>query len=119
MKTLSSMLAIALTLLIGAVPLTSVPAHAADAEVAAPKSDAEITAAVEAALAAEPSLKGQKISVTTKTVKGEKEVILTGTVTDQQMMVSAGLAAEKVAGVKYVINEINPEEYLREKAAAK
>lgn len=82
------------------------------------KSDADITAAVEAALAAEPTLKGQKITVTTKGEK-DKEVTLTGTVTEPMLMVTAAQVAEKVHGVKYVINEIYPDAYLREHAAAK
>lgn len=82
-----------------------------------PKTDADITAAVQAALAAQPDLKDQKIAVSTKSnSKGEREVTLSGTVPEQQMMVNAGMAAEKVAGVTYVINDINPEAYLREQA---
>lgn len=81
------------------------------------KSDADITTAVQAALNAQPSLKEQKIAVSTKSnSKGEKEVTLSGTVPDQQMMVTAGMAAEKVPGVTFVINDINPEDYLREQA---
>lgn len=80
MKATFSTLTLVLSLNTGLVTLTSVPAQAADAAVVASKSDAEITAAVEAALATEPALKGQKITVTTKGEK-DKEVTLAGTVT--------------------------------------
>lgn len=76
-------------------------------------SDDEISQQVRAALAAEPTLNGQKINVATK----GGEVNLTGLVSDQQLMVTAGHVAEKVPGVKYVLNEIDNEDYLREKAA--
>lgn len=119
MKSAISTLALVISLLCSTIVI-SVPAVAADAVAPAAKSDSDITKDVEKALAAEPTLKDQKITVTTKTnEKGEKEVTLKGVVTDQQMMVSAGLAAEKTPGVKYVMNEIDPEDYLREIAAKK
>jgi len=124
MKSATSTLALALSLLALSLPITttviSLPTFAADAVAPAAKSDSDITKDVELAIAAEPTLKGQKITVTTKTNdKGEKEVTLKGVVADQQMMVTAGLAAEKTPGVKYVMNEIDPADYLRELAAKK
>ena len=104
MKQLTSAL-VALTLAFTA------QAHAADAP-AVPVSDSDITTNVQAALAAEPTLKDQKINVSTKA----GEVRLTGVVSDQQLMVTAGHTAEHVAGVKFVLNEIDNDDYLRAKA---
>lgn len=95
--------------LLAAIAL-SLGAIAADAPALA--SDDQITEQVKAAIAAEPTLKDQKIDVRTK----GGEVNLSGLVTDQQLMVTAGHVAEKVPGVKYVINEIDNADYLRDKA---
>ena len=86
-------------------------AFAADAPAAVP--DDEITRQAQAALAADPVLKSQKINVSTE--KGE--VHLTGVVAEQDMMVTAGHLIEKIPGVKFVLNEIDNEDYLREQAA--
>lgn len=100
--------------LVLALGLTTGAAFAADAPAAAP-TDADITKQVEAALAADPVLKDQKIKVSTKNA----EVSLTGVVADQEMMVTAGHLVEKIPGVKYVLNEIDNLDYLREQAAKK
>ena len=111
MKTLASALALALGVATASFTVLSAPAHAADAVVA--RSDDDITKDVQAAIAAEATLKDQHIQVSTK----GGEVTLEGTVTEQQLMVTAGHAAEKVQGVKYVLNNIAPEEYLKDHPA--
>ncbi|WP_374352454.1 BON domain-containing protein [Chitinimonas sp.] len=91
--------------------LASLAVSAADAQPAV--SDEELNRQVEAALAADPVLSKQKIKVSTK----KAEVSLTGVVKEQDMMVAAGHLVEKIPGVKYVLNEIDNEDYLREQAA--
>jgi len=103
MKFFKSAVCLTFSLLVGATPLLSATAYAADAP-AAVVSDNDITEKVKAALAAEPSLAGQEIKVTTKA----SEVTLSGTVSVDTMMYTAAQVTEKVAGVKYVINEIYP-----------
>lgn len=112
MKIVNSTLALMLSVALVPLCLHGLSAHAADA--VAP-TDAELVQKVEAALAAEPSLKNQKIKVAAKS----GEVKLTGVVSDQQLMVTAGHVSEGIAGVKFVLNEIDNEEYLREQAAKK
>lgn len=71
-------------------------------------------------MAAEPTPKDQKITVTPKgNSKGEKEVTLAEMVKEQIMMLTAGQIAEKVPGVTYVINDINSADYLHQQQAAK
>jgi len=108
-----SAFALSLTLLAGIAAFASVNSYAADTP--AVISDSDITQQVETAIAADPVLKTQKIKVSTE--KGE--VHLTGVVAEQDMMVSAGHLVEKIPGVKYVLNEIDNEDYLREQAAKK
>ncbi len=109
MKAFPTAIALALATLAGTV--STVTTYAADAAAVVP--DADLTKAVEAAIAAEPTLTGQKITVSTK----DREVTLKGTVSDQQLMVTAGLTAEKVTGVKFVINDIFPADYTPSVAA--
>jgi osmotically-inducible protein OsmY len=111
MKTFVSALSLALGIATASIAVTCVPAQAADAVAA--RVDDDITKDVQAAIAAEPTLKDQHIDVSTKA----GEVTLVGTVTDQQLMVTAGHAAEKIQGVKYVLNNIAPEDYLKEHPA--
>ena len=108
-----SAFALSLALLASTATVFALNSYAADAPAAV--SDSDITQQAEAALAADPVLKSQKIKVSTE--KGE--VHLTGVVTEQDMMVAAGHLVEKIPGVKYVLNEIDNEDYLREQAAKK
>ncbi|MBX9298710.1 BON domain-containing protein [Chromobacterium vaccinii] len=75
--------------------------YADDAAVAAP-TDEQLAASVKQALDAEPALKPLDLKVSSK--KGE--VTIEGTMTDDQQMFQAGQAAEKVPGVKFVINKM-------------
>lgn len=70
-------------------------------------SEEELAAAVQAAINADPALKAQNLKVTAK----KDEVTITGEVSDEMMMLTAAQIAEKVKGVKYVINEIYPKGY--------
>lgn len=122
MKSTTASFALALSLAASFAAFANVSALAADAPAvtAAPAavqapSDEELTKQVEVALAADAVLKNQKIKVSTK----KAEVSLTGVVADQEMMVAAGHLVEKIPGVKYVLNEIDNEDYLREQAAKK
>ncbi|MGD1825619.1 Osmotically-inducible protein OsmY, contains BON domain [Chromobacterium violaceum] len=75
--------------------------YAEDAAVAAP-TDEQLAASVKQALDAEPELKPLDLKVSSK--KGE--VTIEGVMTDDQQMFKAGQAAEKVPGVKFVINKM-------------
>jgi len=81
---------------------TSPIVHAADAAAVAQVSDAELADKVKAALDNEADLKKLNLSVSSK--KGE--VTINGTMTDDQQMYIAGVTAEKVEGVKFVINNM-------------
>jgi len=73
-------------------------AETATAEV----SDVELAAKVKTALDADPELRQLKLTVKSK----NKEVTIDGKMSDDQQMLKAGLIAEKVPGVKYVINNM-------------
>ncbi|WP_283151286.1 BON domain-containing protein [Silvimonas soli] len=86
--------------------LVSTGAIAADAPAAAPVSDEALAAAVKSALDADPELKAFNLVVASK----KAEVSIDGTVDHGVQMAQAGQIAEKVPGVKYVINNITPKD---------
>ncbi|WP_233201146.1 BON domain-containing protein [Chromobacterium alticapitis] len=92
-------------LMLAALSLSGVfAAHAAyaeDAAVAAP-TDEQLAVSVKQALDAEPELKALELKVSSK--KGE--VTIEGLMTEDQQMFKAGQVAEKVPGVKFVINKM-------------
>jgi osmotically-inducible protein OsmY len=94
--------AVFLMALLSPALLTSPLVHAADQAAAAQVSDAELAAKVKAALDSDPELSKLNLKVTSK----QSEVSIDGTMTDDQQMLKAGLIAEKVPGVKYVINNM-------------
>jgi osmotically-inducible protein OsmY len=94
------------TLLLAALALSgsfAVQAAYADAAaaVAAP-TDAELAASVKQALDADPELKALDLKVSSS----KAEVTIEGPMTDDQQMFKAGQVAEKVPGVKFVINKM-------------
>ncbi|AXE29126.1 transporter [Chromobacterium phragmitis] len=93
------------TLLLAALALSGAfAAHAAyaeDAAVAAP-TDEQLAVSVKQALDAEPDLKPLDLKVSGK--KGE--ITIEGAMSDDQQMFKAGQVAEKVPGVKFVINKM-------------
>lgn len=92
------------TALLGALILPAIytpqlfAAEAAAIEV----SDTELASKVKTALDADPELRQLKLNVVSK----NKEVTIDGKMTDDQQMFKAGVIAEKVPGVKYVINNM-------------
>ncbi|MDN0073655.1 BON domain-containing protein [Crenobacter sp. SG2303] len=94
--------AVFLMALLSPALLTSPLVHAADQVAAAQVSDAELAGKVKAALDSDADLKKLNLKVTSK----QGEVTITGTMTDDQQMYNAGVIAEKVSGVKYVINNM-------------
>ncbi|WP_434633188.1 BON domain-containing protein [Chromobacterium sp. CV08] len=95
------------TLLLAALALSggfSVQAYADTpaAQSAAAPSDAELAAGVKQALDADPELKALNLQVSS--AKGE--VTIAGVMSDDQQMFKAGQIAEKVPGVKFVINKM-------------
>jgi len=74
-------------------------AHADDAAV----SDEQLASNVKTALDADPELKTLDLHVSSK----KQEVTIDGKMTDDQQMFKAGVIAEKVPGVKFVINNMN------------
>ncbi len=74
-------------------------AHAEDA----PVSDEQLASNVKNALDADPELKTLDLHVASK----KQEVTIDGKMTDDQQMYKAGVIAEKVPGVKFVINNMN------------
>lgn len=74
---------------------------AADTTVAEVTDD-ELASEVKTALDADPELLQLKLNVVSK----NKEVTINGKMTNDQQMFKAGVIAEKVAGVKYVINNM-------------
>ncbi|AUH49802.1 transporter [Chromobacterium sp. ATCC 53434] len=95
------------TLLLAALALSggfAAQAHA-DGQVAqsvAAPTDAELAAGVKQALDADPELKALNLQVSS--AKGE--VTIAGEMTEDQQMFKAGQIAEKVPGVKFVINKM-------------
>ncbi len=85
-----------LALNIGFAPLM---AHAEDAV----PSDEQLATNVKNALDADPELKALDLHVVSK----KQEVTIDGKMTDDQQMFKAGVIAEKVPGVKFVINNMN------------
>ncbi|BBF83829.1 hypothetical protein DLM_0146 [Aquitalea magnusonii] len=77
----------------------ALPAHAEDA----PVSDEQLASNVKNALDADPELKALDLHVVSK----KQEVTIDGKMTDDQQMFKAGVIAEKVPGVKFVINNMN------------
>ncbi|MDN0082982.1 BON domain-containing protein [Crenobacter sp. SG2305] len=94
--------AVFLMALLSPALLTSPLVHAADQGAAAQVSDSELAGKVKAALDSDADLKKLNLKVTSK----QGEVTITGTMTDDQQMYNAGVIAEKVSGVKYVINNM-------------
>ncbi|MBV8679165.1 MAG: BON domain-containing protein [Aquitalea sp.] len=92
----SSILFASLALHIGFTPLL---AHAEDA----PVSDEQLASNVKNALDADPELKALDLHVSSK----KQEVTIDGKMTDDQQMFKAGVIAEKIPGVKFVINNMN------------
>jgi hyperosmotically inducible protein len=84
-------------------PLLAV-SHAAYAEdaAAAQLTDEQLAATVKGALDADPELAKLNLKVTSK--KGD--IKIEGTMTDDQQMVRAGTIAEKIPGVKNVLNDM-------------
>lgn len=74
------------------------------AQTAAPVDDEAVVAAVKSALAAKPELKADQLKITSK--KGE--VTISGPVENGTQLYQIGLVAQKVPGVKYVINDMEP-----------
>ena len=77
----------------------AVIAHAEDA----PVSDEQLASTVKNALDSDPELKALNLHVVSK----KQEVTIDGKMTDDQQMFKAGVIAEKVPGVKFVINNMN------------
>ncbi len=73
--------------------------HAEDA----PVTDEQLAVNVKSALDADPELKALDLKVTSK----KQEVTIDGKMSDDQQMYKAGVIAEKVPGVKFVINNMN------------
>ncbi|GGP25700.1 BON domain-containing protein [Silvimonas amylolytica] len=96
---------IAAALVVG-TSFTATAAMAADAAAAAAPTDEQLAASVKAALDADATLKAFNLAVTSK----KAEVTIDGTVDHGEQMAQAGQIAEKVPGVKYVINNINPKD---------
>lgn len=84
-----------------ALPMSGQALAQADAK--APNDEA-IVAAVKAALAGKPELKASDLKVTSK----NGEVTLEGPVEDGRTLYNISVAAQKVSGVKFVINEMMP-----------
>lgn len=84
--------------------LTITGQASAQTTAATPDSDESIVAAVKSALAAKPELKANDLIITSK----NGEVKLAGDVEDGQALYNIGLVAQKVEGVKFVVNEMNP-----------
>jgi hyperosmotically inducible periplasmic protein len=95
---------IAAALVVG-TSFTATAVMAADAAAAAP-TDEQLAASVKAALDADANLKPFNLMVTSK----KAEVSIDGTVDHGEQMAEAGQIAEKVPGVKFVINNINPKD---------
>jgi len=92
-----------LSLFAAAMPFCGV-AHADNAVAAASSPDEELAARVKATLDAQPELQGLNLKVTSKNA----EVTVAGTVDSGEQLYKAGVTAEKVPGVKYVINDMHP-----------
>lgn len=91
-----------ITLALLASPL--LPAQFAMADETA---DAELAAKVKTAIeTTDPALKAFNLKVTSK----NNEVTIEGNVDEGQQMAEVGMIAEKVQGVKYVINNIYPKQ---------
>jgi osmotically-inducible protein OsmY len=92
-------------LMIAALVTAPIPLGAALAQSAAAEpDDAAIVSAVKSALAAKPELKADKLKISSK--KGE--VSIDGDVEDGQQLFKIAQTAETVAGVKAVINGMQP-----------
>lgn len=87
---------------------TAQPQAAAPALAAKPAAQAgtELANAVQAALNANPELKKLNIQVSGK----DKDVTLSGKVPTGAHMATAGMIAEKVKGVRYVFNNLMPQD---------
>jgi hypothetical protein len=84
-----------LALFIGSAPCWPMPKM--------PVSDEQLASNVKNALDADPELKALDLHVVSK----KQEVTIDGKMTDDQQMYKAGVIAEKVPGVKFVINNMN------------
>jgi hyperosmotically inducible periplasmic protein len=90
-----------------AQPQAAAPAPAAKPAVAsAAQTDAELASAVQAALNANADLKKLNIKVSSK----DKDVTLSGNVPTGAHMATAGVIAQKVKGVRYVLNNLMPQD---------
>nr|WP_176426092.1 BON domain-containing protein [Chromobacterium sp. ASV5] len=89
-------------ILLSALLLSGV-AGSAFADAPAP-SDEELAVSVKQALDADADLKPLNLTV----VSQKSEVTIQGKMTDDQQMFKAGQIAEKVPGVKFVINKMEP-----------
>jgi len=75
----------------------------AQAQSAAPASDESIVTSVKAALAAKPELHSDKLQISSK----NGEVTIAGTVESGPQLYAVADTAQKVAGVKWVNNEMS------------
>lgn len=105
MKTVTTRALFLLALLSPAMSNLALAADAAPAPTPAAQAaaDAELASKVKAALDGDEELRKLNLKVT---IHKQNEAVIDGTMTDDQQMLKAGLIAEKVPGVKYVINNM-------------
>jgi len=106
-KTMKTITTRALFLLALAAPALSISHLAAAEEAVTPAAqaaaDAELAGKVKAALDSDEELRKLNLKVS---IHKSNEAVIEGTMTDDQQMFKAGVLAEKVPGVKYVINNM-------------
>lgn len=105
MKTVTTRALFLLALVAPALSLSHLAA-AAETPVTAEQqaaADAELAAKVKTALDSDEELRKLNLKIS---IKKKDEAVIDGTMTDDQQMLKAGLIAEKVPGVKYVINNM-------------
>lgn len=103
MKTVTTRALFLLALLSPAMSNLALAADAAPAPAAQATADAELASKVKAALDGDEELRKLNLQVS---IKKQNEVVIDGTMTDDQQMFKAGVIAEKVPGVKFVINNM-------------
>ena len=105
MKTVTTRALFLLALLSPAMSNLALAADAAPAPAPAVQAaaDADLASKVKEALDGDEELRKLNLKVS---IHKQNEAVIDGTMTDDQQMFKAGVIAEKVPGVKYVINNM-------------
>lgn len=103
MKTVTSRVLFLLALLSPALSVSNLASAAEATPAVQATADAELAAKVKEALDSDEELRKLNLKIS---IHKHDEAVIDGTMTDDQQMFKAGVLAEKVPGVKYVINNM-------------